>query len=297
MAEGRYQWCHTGPGDDDGHYDWVPFQYRHKYRSYSAGVSGDANSGAIEPAAATPAGTRDAETPQEASDASDASAAEPSAKVLLGIAELQRLRMASGGNRKVHDEARNVLNNKIRSFAEAPAGHVRSLPIVAEEWPTWKEYIANHKEADKVLGSKGIVVIRIEEIEGTSDSNREGKPCVDIVVYTADGYSFRLQPGNKRARVQRGRLLRRADASEAQAQIVWETREASRPSTDPLYGVGQSVLHWRSSWFESGEPRPKGKGKKKRPRWFSAEIVHPPVWAENTVYAGFTYTGWVYPAY
>ena len=267
MAEGRYQWCHTGPGDDDGHYDWVPFQYRHKYRSYSAGVSGDANSGAIEPAAATPARTRDAETPQEASDASDASAAEPSAKMLLGIAELQRPRMASGGNRNEHDEARNLLNNKIRVFAESPAGH------------------------------EGIVVLRIEEIEGTSDSNREGKPCVDIVVDTADGYSFRLQPGNKRARVQRGRLLRRADASEAQAQIVWETREASRPSTDPLYGVGQSVLHWWSSWFESGEPRPKGKGKKKRPRWFSAEIGHPPVWAENTLYAGFTYTGWLYPAY
>ena len=272
--------------------EWKAFEYRHRYKRHSGGPSGDANSGAIEPAAATPAGTRDAETPQEASDASDASAAEPSAKMLL-----QRPRMASGGNRNEHDGARNLLNNKIRVFAESPAGHVRSLPIVAEEWPTWKEYIANHKDADKVLGSKGIVVIRMEEIEGTSDSNREGKPCVDIVVDTADGYSFRLQPGNKRARVQRGRLLRRADASEAHAQIVWETREASRPSTDPLYGAGQSVLHWWASWFESGEPRPKGKGKKKRPRWFSAEIGHPPVWAENTLYAGFTYTGWLYAAY
>ena len=29
----------------------------------------------------------------------------------------------------------------------------------------------------------------------------------------------------------------------------------------------------------------------------TAEIVHPPVWAENTLYAGFTYTGWLYAAY
>ena len=27
------------------------------------------------------------------------------------------------------------------------------------------------------------------------------------------------------------------------------------------------------------------------------EIVHPPVRAENTLYAGFTYTGWLYAAY
>ena len=106
-------------------------------------------------------------------------------------------------------------------------------------------------------------------------------------------------------------LLRRAEASEAHAQrlqqiiqdlevearIVRETKVASRPSTGPLYRAGQSVLQWWASWFKSGEPRPKGKGKKKRPRWYSGEIVHPPVWAENTLYAGFTYTGWLYPAY
>lgn len=106
-------------------------------------------------------------------------------------------------------------------------------------------------------------------------------------------------------------LLRRAEASEAHAQrlkqiindlkvearIVRETMVASRPSTEPLYRAGQSVLQWWAAWFKSGEPRPKGKGKKKRPRWYSGEIVHPPVWAENTLYAGFTYTGWVYPAY
>ena len=106
-------------------------------------------------------------------------------------------------------------------------------------------------------------------------------------------------------------LLRRAEASEAYAQrlkqiiqdleaearIVRATTMASRPSTEPLFRAGQSVLQWWASWFKKGEPTPKGKGKKKRPQWYSGEIVHPPVWTENMLYAGFTYTGWLYPAY
>ena len=131
MAEGYYQWTRTGP-------QWRPFVYRCKHRSHFAGQSGAANSGAIEPAEATPARTRDAETPQESSDASDASAAEPSAKVLLGIAELQRLQKDSGAKAKLHQGARSYLNEKIRFFAVSPADHERCLPIVAEDWPTWR---------------------------------------------------------------------------------------------------------------------------------------------------------------
>ena len=106
-------------------------------------------------------------------------------------------------------------------------------------------------------------------------------------------------------------LLRRAEASEAQAKNlqviikklqeeadrVRETTVASRPSKEPRFCTGQSVLQWWANWFKTGEPRPRGKGKKGRPKWYSGEIVHPPVWAENTVYAGYTYPGWVYPAY
>ena len=106
-------------------------------------------------------------------------------------------------------------------------------------------------------------------------------------------------------------LLRRAEASEAYAQrlkqiiqdleaearIVAATTMASRPSTEPLFRAGQSVLQWWASWFKTGGPTPKGKGRKKRPQWYSGEIVHPPVWTEDMLYAGFTYTGWLYPAH
>ena len=141
------------------------------------------------------------ETPQEASSASssapDASAGEPSAKVLLGIAELQRLQKGGGAKANLHDEARSFLNEKIRFFADSPGDHARYLPIVADEWSTWREYIATRKDAAQLLGSNGVVAIRIEEIEGTNDANRAGSPRVDIVVCNADGNCFRLHPGNK----------------------------------------------------------------------------------------------------
>ena len=197
MAEGYYQWTRTGPRDEDGYFRWRPFVYRCKHRSHSAGQSGAANSGAIEPAEATPARTRDAETPQESSDASDASAAEPSAKVLLGIAELQRLQQGGVAKAKLHEQARRFLNEKSRFFAESPENHVRSLPIDADKWPRWREYIAFHKDAARLVGSNGIVKISIEEIEGTSDANRSGSPRVDIVVYNTDGFCYRLHPGNR----------------------------------------------------------------------------------------------------
>ena len=120
MAEGYYQWTRTGPRDEDGYFRWRPFVYRCKHRSHFAGQSGAANSGAIEPAEATPARTRDAETPQESSDASDASAAEPSAEVLLGIAELQRLQQGGVGKGRLHKEARHLLNEKSRFFLQIP---------------------------------------------------------------------------------------------------------------------------------------------------------------------------------
>ena len=201
MAEGYFQWQRTGPRDGDRHPVWKPFEYGHRYKRHSRGPSGDANSGAIEPAAATPARTRDAETPQEASGASssapDASAAEPSARVLLDIAELQRLQEGGVSKGKLHAQARSFLNEKNRFFADSPADHVRYLPIDADEWPTRREYIATHKDAARLLGSNGVVAIRIEEIEGTSDANRSGSPRVDFVVYNKDGFCYRLHPGNR----------------------------------------------------------------------------------------------------
>ena len=108
---------------------------------------------------------------------------------------------------------------------------------------------------------------------------------------------------------QAGRLLRRAEASEAYVQrlmqmvqrleaeirIVAATSKDSRPSTEPLFKVGQSVLQWWASYFKTNGEPPKGKRSKKRPHWYSGEIVHPPVWTDGMLYAQFRFKGWVYP--
>ena len=106
-----------------------------------------------------------------------------------------------------------------------------------------------------------------------------------------------------------GRLLRRAEASEAYAQrlkqmiqdleaearIVAAQRPVVPPTKKPLFRAGQSVLQWWASWFKTNGPPPKGKGSKKRPQWYSGEIVHPPVWTDGMLYAGFRFKGWLYP--
>ena len=110
---------------------------------------------------------------------------------------------------------------------------------------------------------------------------------------------------------QAGRLLRRAEASEeyvqrlmqmvqrlkAELRTVAATSKDSLPSTKPLYKVGQSVLQWWASHFKPNGAPPKGKRSKKRPQWYSGEIVHPPVWTDGMLYAGFRFTGWLYPAH
>ena len=104
-------------------------------------------------------------------------------------------------------------------------------------------------------------------------------------------------------------LLRRAESSEAYVQrlkqmvqrleaelrTVEATSKDSLPSTKPLYMLGQSVLQWWASYFKTNGAPPKGKRSKKRPQWYSGEIVHPPVWTDDMLYARFRFKGWLYP--
>ena len=108
-----------------------------------------------------------------------------------------------------------------------------------------------------------------------------------------------------------GTLWRRAELSEAnakkmqhiiehleaEARIVAAQSPAAAATMKPRFRAGQSVLQWWASWFKNGGPPPKSYRKKKRPAWYSGEIVNPPVWTEDMLYAGFKYTGWVYPAH
>ena len=107
-------------------------------------------------------------------------------------------------------------------------------------------------------------------------------------------------------------VSRRAENSEAKATNLQEiiqdleaqvqaAQAAQRPAagacSEPRFSAGQSVLQWWANWFKNEGPPPKVYGKKKRPSWFSGEILNPAVWTEGMQYAGVKYTGWVYPTH
>ena len=85
----------------------------------------------------------------------------------------------------------------------------------------------------------------------------------------------------------------KAEAQKAQAA----QRPAAGACSEPRFSAGQSVLQWRANWFKNKGTAPNVYGKKKRPSWFSGEILNPAVWTEGKHYAGVTYTGWVYPTH
>ena len=108
-----------------------------------------------------------------------------------------------------------------------------------------------------------------------------------------------------------GTLRRRAEVSEAnatklqqiiedlqaEAWIVAAQSPAARACSEPRFRAGQSVLQWWANWFKNEGPAPKAYSKKKRPAWYSGEILNPAVWTEGKDYAGVKYTGWVYPTH
>ena len=47
--------------------------------------------------------------------------------------------------------------------------------------------------------------------------------------------------------------------------------ERKRPL--PAFSPGQSIIQWWASWFKNADEPPKKYNKKKRPRWFSGEVL------------------------
>ena len=132
-----------------------------------------------------------------------ASAAEPSHKLLLDIAQLREFQQTAHRSKQADSsslqvDARNFLNAKIEAFSSHQIGAVQSHPVDTYEWETWREYIAILPEAEKIIGTKGIIAICVEQIAGVQDPNRGGNRRVDIVVYNADGLFFQIHPGGKR---------------------------------------------------------------------------------------------------
>ena len=128
-----------------------------------------------------------------------ASGLDPNAAVIFSIEDLARLQNGlNPAKEELHGQARGFLNEKIRFFAGNQADQAQHQPVDEHDWPTWREYIATHAAAAEIVGSTGVIGVRIEEIEGTCDGNRGGARRVDIVVYNADGKHHRLHPGSKR---------------------------------------------------------------------------------------------------
>ena len=80
--------------------------------------------------------------------------------------------------------------------AQVPQLAARHVPLDAQQWPHWKEYVATHARGRSIVG-RGVIGVCIEEIEGTKDPNRGGAPRMDFVIYNANGNHWRLHPGTK----------------------------------------------------------------------------------------------------
>ena len=112
--------------------------------------------------------------------------------VLLSRHDLPELRRRKQpGARNLHDEARSWTN----SFAQRALEPVGVQADLTQLWKNWKEYIANHKKAEEIVGS-GVVAFTAEFIDGTKDPNRGGIPRLDLVIRHVDGGYVRLHPGS-----------------------------------------------------------------------------------------------------
>ena len=108
---------------------------------------------------------------------------------LPALRATSKARLASVNS--LHEEARAMLN-ELANGEEGPAVDLQ------QRWPTWREYIASHKQASDTVGM-GIVAFTAERIAGTSDPNRHGKKRLGFFARRTDGSAYRLHPGQRRA--------------------------------------------------------------------------------------------------
>ena len=114
--------------------------------------------------------------------------------VLLSVEDLPELRRRGHGLLGVlHDEAR-ALTDK---FANADHEAIGVQANLTTEWPNWKLYIANHKLAPELIGP-GVKAFTVEFIDGVKDSNRGGRPRLDLVIRYVNNAYCRLHPGTLR---------------------------------------------------------------------------------------------------
>ena len=91
----------------------------------------------------------------------------------------------------------------------------------------------------------------------------------------------------------RSELVEKATRAQELAQNA-ASSAASSGRPDPLFRAGQSVHHYRASWFLGDGPQIR---KKSRPGWFRSEITGAPQWQTDKAYAAGHHTGWSYLVY
>ena len=101
----------------------------------------------------------------------------------------------------------------------------------------WKEYIANHLEADQIIGP-GITRASLQFIEGAKDPNRLGQLRLDFAFETIDGGHCRLHPGNKPKGEARTVFVppverRRGDLHPATGEVTSSTYWEATPPNHP----------------------------------------------------------------
>ena len=90
-----------------------------------------------------------------------------------------------------------------------------------------------------------------------------------------------------------------AAAMLAQAEdlaLVAAAAVAASPARPAKFRPGQSVCDWWASWFKECRKAPENYGKKKRPAWFSAEVLSYVGW-QTVHYAGFQVEAHCYRVY
>ncbi len=155
--------------------------------------------------------------------------------VLLRVEDIEPLQRATrlaaefSTQKNRQDIARSALESAIRDGCATP------IPLdELFQGMGWREYIAWHKEARKIIG-EGVVDATAETIQGVKDPNRYGQLRIDFVVYRADGSYCRLHPGSKTA----------SDAKVRYFEAV--ATEHARGSTATEHaGVGLAQHRWTS---------------------------------------------------
>lgn len=155
--------------------------------------------------------------------------------VLLRVEDIEPLQRATrlaaefSTQKNRQDIARSALESAIRDGCATP------IPLdELFQGMGWREYIAWHKEARKIIG-EGVVDATAETIQGVKDPNRYGQLRIDFVVYRADGSYCRLHPGTKTA----------SDAKVRYFEAV--ATEHARGSTATEHaGVGLAQHRWTS---------------------------------------------------